>query len=394
MTEPLRVLVLSTSYPLRPASSCGVFVRRLVDALGAHCAATVLCPADDADEPVRATGAARLVAFRYAPRRWQGLAQSPGGVLPALRAQPALFALLPCFLVALSWSLLRLARRADVIHANWAISGALAGLLQPLHRRPIVVTLRGDDVTVAARSGLHRRLLRLAVTRASAVVCVAETMAQHLRAAMPDCAAKVRVVLNGVDAQFHAEPPVPPLRSVFVGSLIPRKGVDLLVQAFARLGEPAGLLRLVGDGPERERLEALAQTLGLRDRVEFIGQVAPEQVSGHLAASQVFVLPSHSEGRPNVLLEAMAGGTAVVATRIAGVVDTLADGEQGWLCEPGDVDSLSTALGDALQRPAERLRRVAAARRRVEAEGWTWPAAAQRYADVFAAAAGRAGVAS
>jgi len=89
----------------------------------------------------------------------------------------------------------------------------------------------------------------------------------------------------------------------------------------------------------------------------------------------------------------MAGGTAVVATRIAGVVDTLADGEQGWLCEPGDVDSLSAALGDALQRPEERRRRAAAARRRVEAEGWTWPAAAQRYADVFAAAAGRAGMA-
>lgn len=384
---------MTTSYPLRPSSSSGVFVRRLVQALSAHGEMRVLCPADASAEPVCGDPGVELRAFRYAPRSWQRLAQEPGGVLPAIRERPALLLLLPFFLFMLGFTLARLARRADVIHANWAICGALAGLLQPLHRRPIVVTLRGDDVTVAARSGLHRRLLRLAVTRAAAVVCVAETMAQHLRAAMPDCAAKVRVVLNGVDAQFHAEPPAPPLRSVFVGSLIPRKGVDLLLRAFARLGEPAGLLRLVGDGPERERLEALAQTLGVRDRVEFIGQIAPEQVAGHLAASQVFVLPSHSEGRPNVLLEAMASGTAVVATRIAGVVDTLADGEQGWLCEPGDVDSLSTALGDALQRPPERLRRAAAARRRVEAEGWTWPAAAQRYAEVFAAAAERAGVA-
>jgi glycosyltransferase involved in cell wall biosynthesis len=389
----LRVLVLTTSYPLRPSSSSGVFVRRLVQALSAHGAMQVLCPADASTEPVRGDPGIELLPFRYAPRSWQRLAQEPGGVLPAIRTRPALLLLLPFFLSMLGFTLARRARRVDVIHANWAICGALAGLLQPLHRRPIVVTLRGDDVTVAARSGLHRRLLRLAVTRAAAVVCVAETMAQHLRAAMPDAAAKVRVVLNGVDAAFQAEPPAPPLRSVFVGSLIPRKGVDLLLQAFARLGEPAGLLRLVGDGPERERLEALAQNLGVRDRLEFIGQVAPEQVAGHLAASQVFVLPSHSEGRPNVLLEAMAGGTAVVATRIAGVVDTLADGEQGWLCEPGDVDSLSAALGDALQRPEERRRRAAAARRRVEAEGWTWPAAAQRYADVFAAAAGRAGMA-
>lgn len=388
MAESLRVLVLSTSYPLRSVSSCGVFVRRLVDALGAHCALTVLCPSDDC--AATAAGTAQLIAFRYAPRRWQLLAQSSGGVLPALRARPALFALLPSFLVALTWALLRLARRVDVIHANWAICGALAGLLQPLHRRPFVVTLRGDDVAVAGRSGLHRLLLRLAVVRAAEVVCVADTMAQNLRATMPASAAKVRVILNGVDVQFRAESGASPiLRTVFVGSLIPRKGVDILLKAFALLDESAGVLRLVGDGPERARLQALARDLGVQARMEFIGQVEPEQVAGHLAESQLFVLPSYSEGRPNVLLEAMASGTAVVATRIAGVVDTIADGEQAWLCEPGDVNGLSATLRDALQHPKERLRRAAAARRRVEVEGWTWQAAARSYAGVFAAAARR-----
>lgn len=387
---PLRVLVLTTSYPLRPSSSSGVFVRRLVDALTAHCAMRVLCPADASDQPVRGGPGAELIAFRYAPARWQRLAQEPGGVLPAIRAQPALLLLLPLFLLSLAWSLLWQARKADVIHANWAITGALAALLRFAHRRPIVLTLRGDDVTVAARSGLHRRLLTIAVSRARAVVCVADSMARHLAAAMPASAGKISVVLNGVGGEFTAGARDDGARRiVFVGSLIPRKGADVLLRAFARVAGPGRVLRLVGDGPQRDALVALAQSLGIADRVEFCGQVAPDQVAGHLAASTLFVLPSYSEGRPNVLLEAMASGVPAIATRIDGVVDTVTDGEHAWLFEAGSVDALAAALDDALSRPDECRRRAVAARRRVDENGWTWDAAARRYAEVFAAAADR-----
>lgn len=389
--ERLRVLVLSTSYPLRAGSSSGVFVHRLVEALQAHCAMTVLCPDDNVDAPVAASGGIALAAFRYAPRRWQGLAQSPGGVLPAIRAQPALLALLPPFLAALAWSLLRHARRADVIHANWAICGAVAALLRGLHRRPIVVTLRGDDVTVAARSGVHRRLLRLAVTHASAVVCVAETMAQSLREALPDSAAKIRVALNGVGGEFAAvsagstEAP----RLLFVGSLIKRKGVDVLLRALARLQRRDLRLVIVGDGPERDALQAQAAASGIAAQIEFTGQVAPDAVAERFAASGIFVLPSYSEGRPNVLLEAMAAGLAVVATRIPGVVDTAVDGTHAWLFDAGDDAALAATLAEVLADADERRRRGAAARAEVHARGWTWAATAQTYADVFSRVAGR-----
>lgn len=391
----LRVLVLTTSYPLRPESSSGVFVRRLVEALTAHAEMRVLCPADASAEPCEGGARVTLLPFRYAPRRWQRLAQEPGGVLPAIRARPALLLLLPLFLLGFSWALVRAARPADVIHANWAITGALAALLWPLHRRPVVLTLRGDDVTVARRSSLHRHLLHRSVGYAHTVVCVADSMARHLEAEIPACASKVRVVLNGVGGEFGPIDPDSghPLRLVFVGSLIPRKGADVLLRAFAHLREPTAVLRLVGDGPERGALEALGRTLGIGDRLEFCGQVAPEHVAGHLASSTVFVLPSHSEGRPNVLLEAMAGGTPVVASRIDGVVDTVVDGEHAWLFAAGDVDALTAALDDALARPDERRRRALAARRHVEVCGWTWDAAARQYAAIFAAAAARTGVA-
>ncbi|MBL8297676.1 MAG: glycosyltransferase [Rhodanobacteraceae bacterium] len=391
----LRVLVLTTSYPLRATSSSGVFVRRLVEALTAHAQMQVLCPADASAEPVDGGARVILLPFRYAPRRWQRLAQEPGGVLPAIRARPALLLLLPWFLLAFSWRLVRAARRVDVIHANWAITGALAALLRPLHRRPVVLTLRGDDVTVARRSGIHRHLLHYSVAHAHTVVCVAESMARNLEAEVPASAPKVRVVLNGVGGEFR--PPVAasgfPARIVFVGSLIPRKGADVLLRAFARMQDSAVVLRFVGDGPERASLQSLGRSLAVDDRLEFCGQVAPEQVADHLAASTLFVLPSYSEGRPNVLLEAMAGGVPVVASRIDGVVDTVREGEHAWLFDAGDVDALTVVLNDAMARPEERQRRALAARRHVEISGWSWEAAARRYADIFAAAASRSGVA-
>lgn len=364
-------------------------MRRLVEALSARCAMTVLCPADDLPVPVGDGNAVEIVPFRYGPRRWQRLAQTAGGVLPALRAQPALFALLPVFLGSLALALLRHARHVDVIHANWAICGALAGLLRGLHRRPVVVTLRGDDVTVAARSRVHRRLLQLAVGRATAVVCVAETMAETLRATLPDYAGKVRVALNGVGAEFATGADVEQsgLRLVFVGSLIPRKGVDVLLRALAGLKRADLCLRIVGDGPDRDRLLALAQELGVASQVEFVGQVAPDAVASHIADSSIYVLPSYSEGRPNVLLEAMAAGLAIAATRIPGVIDTVADGQHAWLFEPGDDASLRAVLADMLGNPPERARRGAAAREEVVARGWTWAATAHVYAQVFSEAA-------
>ena len=385
MPERLRVLLLSTSYPLRPTSSSGIFVRRLADALGDLCDVTVLCPADDVCGPLDAGSRVKLVPFRYAPERWQRLAQTPGGVLPAMRAQPVLLLLLPCFLAAFLAALLRRARRCDAIHANWALSGALAAVIWPVHRRPIVLTLRGDDVSMASRSSVHRLLLRVALHRASQVVCVAHSMAQNLRASFPVHSHKTRVILNGVDL-VHSSEGRRSHRILFVGSLIPRKGADVLLRAFARLEPKVETLRLIGDGPERTRLVELARALAISDRVEFAGQVPPHEVAGHLAESEVFVLPSLSEGRPNVLLEAMAAGVAVVATEIDGVRETVADGVEAWLVPPGDPDALANALGDALARPEERLQRAKAARRRIDAQGWTWSAAARAYADVFTAA--------
>ena len=365
-------------------------MRRLVDALTDHLEITVICPADNSPRPLQSSPGVNIVPFAYGPMRWQLLAQSPGGVLPSIRAMPGLLLMLPMFVASMAWTLLRQSRQAELVHANWAICGAVAGVLQILHRKPIVVTLRGDDVSAAERSILHRCVLALAVSQASAVICVAESMAIHLRKRIPSAANKIVVALNGVGSEFARSQTAgncasndSRIRVICIGSLIRRKGVDVLIRAIAQLQRDDVVLQVVGDGAERAKLQALAGELGIAQQVTFVGQQQPDEIPALLASSDIFVMPSHSEGRPNSLLEAMAVGIAIVATRIPGIIETAKDGQHAWLTEAGDATSLSFALADAIEHPLERQRRGAAACAEVHARGWTWSATADIYAQVF-----------
>jgi glycosyltransferase involved in cell wall biosynthesis len=154
---------------------------------------------------------------------------------------------------------------------------------------------------------------------------------------------------------------------LYVGRLTKAKAVDVLVAAMREL--PGERLTIVGDGPERPALEQAARTLG---NVRFVGRVEHARVADHLAAAKLLVLPSRQEGQPNVLMEAMARGVPVIATRVGGVPDLVAHERTGLLVEPDD----GTGLAEAIRR----LSSDAALRARCAADGaremqrYAWPA--------------------
>lgn len=378
-----RVLVVSTSYPLRPQASAGAFVQSLVQAFPASVRTEVLCPGDD-----RGDAHAGLHVLRYAPRAWQVLAQSAGGMMPSLRARPVLALLLPVFAAAMAWKTFRLATRFDVLHANWAICGAIVGIAAALRGKPVVVTLRGSDVSLASGSRLHAALLAFAVRRSARVVCVSEAMAAEVRRLFPERSARVSVILNGVDEQFLQLPEKSDggdraMHLLAIGSLVKGKGFEVLLHALARLRRQDWDLALVGEGPEQARLAELAQALGISERVRFAGGLPPSEIPGVFAKSDLFVMTSFSEGRSNVVLEAMAAAMPVVATRIPGVLELATDGEHGWLVPPGDTGVLAASLEEAMAQAGERRRRGLAARQKVILAGWTWAAAGEAYAALF-----------
>ena len=150
---------------------------------------------------------------------------------------------------------------------------------------------------------------------------------------------------------------------MFVGRFVPEKGLDALLAAWAKATRPPGWrLRLVGGGALDDELRALAARLGVADSVDFPGPSLA--VENELATSDIGVLASRFEGLSNTLLEYMAAGLPVIATRISGSEDFVIPERNGWLTEVGDVDGLAAALGEAMAMPVAARQALGAQARR------------------------------
>jgi glycosyltransferase involved in cell wall biosynthesis len=212
------------------------------------------------------------------------------------------------------------------------------------------------------------------IGRASFVACISHfARSQGMLFSDPAHWHRMHVVHCGVDPALYDAPPRPPGAApvlLFVGRLAAIKGLGLLLEAVAalRLRHPQLRLVLVGDGPDRARLEARAAKPDLAGAITFTGYRAQAEVARDLAACDVFVLPSFAEGVPVVLMEAMATRRPVVATRVAGVAELVEDGVSGHLVPPGDVTALTQAIEALLDDPTGRARMGEAGRHRVEAE--------------------------
>jgi len=240
----------------------------------------------------------------------------------------------------------------DVVYAHFLVPAGLAAALAS--RAPLVVTAHGRDVrNVGAIPGVAAAT-RFVVRRAAAVVAVSDYLRRELEAKIPEAAGKTEVVDSGVDLERFALLPAPDGETAFlcVGALSERKNVLRLADAFGSLGE--GTLTFVGDGPLRTRLEG-------RPGVSVAGRVPHDEVPEWLGRAHVVCQPSLIEPFGQSLLEAMACGRSVVATRIGGPPEFVAP-EAGVLVDPVDVGALAAAMRQAaaLPRPNEAARAAAA----------------------------------
>lgn len=390
--KKMRLLALSTSYPLRANSSAGLFVQSLYRHLSVGYAIDVVCPADS--KPVKAAfddSAAshiRVHAVRYAPRAWRRLAQESGGVVTGLRRSPWQVLLLPGLLLGLFWRCLQYAGEADLIHANWSIGGAMAGIVGRLRKKPVITTLRGSDVARATRSWVDRMILGLAVRHSRIIICVSQAMAERLQTQFPHRAADIHACLNGADEAFfqidRAVPDDTRLRVLAVGNLIRLKGFDVLIEAVARAGHHERMhVCIVGSGPERESLLAQAASRGVSSCFTFVGTVPASEMPQRISEADVFVLSSRSEGRPNVVVEALAGGLPVISTDLEGVQGMVRSGDTGWLVAVDDADALAAALDQAATDRVELQRRGERARAFAHIQVGTWADTARSYAALF-----------
>lgn len=273
---------------------------------------------------------------------------------------------------------------ADVLYAVGANAGLHAVRIGARTNAPVVVKYAcagaHGDVAWAARTQGALALLG----RAARHVCISQALREEaLAAGLPD--ARLVTLPNGVDLAAWSRP-VEPARSpwaggrvlLFVGRLVAQKRVDVLLEALALVGARAADARLLiaGDGPLRAALVAQARSLGITERVAFLGQ--RDDVLTLHRASRALVLPSEGEGLPNAVLEALASGTPVVATDVPGTREVARDGVEALLVPAGDARALADAMFRLIDDPALGARLAAAGRARV-AEAFDLERVADRY---------------
>ncbi len=266
-----------------------------------------------------------------------------------------------------------LVRRADVTHAHSAKAGFLARLAAGVQGRSRRSVFTPHAWSFWAADGVRRRAYTALERRAAHWCRVILVVSEHERdtglAAGIGRPEQYRVVPNGVDLEaFSAEPDPVAGRVLTVGRLSAQKRPDLALRAFAlvREGRAGAELHIAGGGPWLERTEALARDLGVAHDVRFLG--LRNDVPALLSRAACFVLSSDYEGCPLSVIEAMAAGVPVVATRVGGVPELIAHGRSGLLVEPGDPEAIAGAIAGLLDDPAraralgEEARRVACSR--------------------------------
>jgi glycosyltransferase involved in cell wall biosynthesis len=334
--------------------------------------------------------------FRYFARRWERLTHEE--TAPDRMRRSPLYAMMPLFFIIggmwRAWALSR-QRPYDVVHVHWPMPMALVGwAARRGHRMPMVTTFYGIELRwVQSRLPFLKWLVRWAARASAQAVAISSYTARELRKLVD-----VPVEVIPYTAELPPPSPAPPgahagERSIlFVGRLIERKGVSHLIRALGAVRQhtPARLV-VIGDGPERPRLEHLARDVGVAAHVEFRGRVSDDELRQAYAAADVFVLPSvldarqDTEGLGVVLLEAMNYAVPVIASEIGGITDIVQHERTGLLVPPGNEVALGSALSRVLTDSVLAHTLGEAGRQHLR-EAFSWSHIVDRWEEIYARA--------
>ena len=249
----------------------------------------------------------------------------------------------------------------DILDFNWVYPDAIGGLQWARDfGKKTVVTVRGNEAIYYFDKGPVRKIVQQRLKEFDHVIAVSNDLKDKILTDFGVEESRISVIPNGIDsAKFrHTDGRVARRHCLLedgkryvltVSRLSVEKGLEYLLRAIGKLHSTDTELVIIGEGPLRARLVSLAAELGIEDRVRFLGVLGHAEICAWYNAADVFCLPSLWEGCPNVVIEALACGTPVVASRVGGIPD-LVPGDCGMLIPPGDPDLLAAALEQALEK--------------------------------------------
>lgn len=372
----MKILTFSSLYPNAAQPTHGLFVEQRLRQLvaGGAVSAEVLAPVPWF--PFKSSVFGQYAQYARVPR-----AETRGGIRilhPAYPSIPKVGMMLAPYLMARSMhgvlrKLIAQGRDFDLIDAHYFFpDGVAAVALGQWLSKPVVITARGSDINVIAQIRGPGEMIRKAAAAAAGVVAVSDALRGEL-IRIGVAGERICVLRNGVDLQrfrpldrrqARATLKLTGTTLLAVGHLKPGKGHRLLIQALAQL--PQVTLLVVGDGPLRGSLERLADSLGVAERLHFVGAVAHDELCPYYNAADMLVLPSAREGLPNVVLESLACGTPVVATAVGGIPEVLTTPAAGLMTR----ERSCAALVECIQRLLRDMPAVEATRAHAEQFSW------------------------
>jgi glycosyltransferase involved in cell wall biosynthesis len=245
----------------------------------------------------------------------------------------------------------------DVVHAQSIGMGIPAFLAKVFLHKPYVVWGQGSDVY---GSWLFiKPISKLVMRNADGLIALTDDMSKEMHKL---CNKPIKTIPNGIDldnyeilsrdnARITLNIPLGESILCFVGTLRPVKGVKYLIEAMCLVAKNNSSIKLilVGDGPERMEIMKLTEELNLKDVIIFVGRISNVKISAYLSASDIFILPSLSEGFPMAILEAMACGLPIVTTRVRGLPEIVMEGVNGFIVDPKNPDQLASRIKFLIQ---------------------------------------------
>jgi glycosyltransferase involved in cell wall biosynthesis len=363
----MKVLFIVTAYPRHEGDVITPWLGETIDRLIASgTQVEVLAPAYRGSTTSK-IGGVLVHRFRYAPAPFETLTHDVPA-LDRIAGNPLYTATLPSYIAAGRSAAIRIAREGnfDVVQTFWPIPHGIFGkAARNASRAALVSTFFSAELNW---KGTARKvfgpIIRDIVACSDAVTVISSFTGQRLREYVPNVetvtipfgAAAVNKLENSPASNERSVDD--PFKLLFVGRLVRRKGVDVLLRAVEILsGDPRLSVEIVGGGPEKEKLEALSQQLGVQKKVHFAGVVDTATIDGCFRDCDALVLPAiitetgETEGLGVVLLEAMGYGKPVIATAAGGIVDIVKDNETGLLAPPGDAKGLASIIRKAMDNP-------------------------------------------
>lgn len=332
-----KLLVTASTFPRWKDDTEPRFVLDLASHMTNEFDVTVLVPAAPGAKNREVLEGVQVIRYHYFPiHKWETLCY-PGAIVPRIKEKKIRALLVPFLLLSLYFHLWKILSQYDMVHAHWLIP---QGIVQSFFKKPYIVTGHGGDV-VSLNKGIIKKLKMKCLRKAGRVTVVSEYLKKKVQELVPEIAPDV--ISMGVDTKkFGKQHRVENYFGqgdkkvvLFVGRLAEKKGVTYLIEAMKQID---ALLVIAGNGPLRKTLEEQAEQVG-KDRIRFLGEKTHEELKKIYASADIFVAPSvtakdgDQEGLGLVLLEAMASGLPVVASKSGGITQIIKDGENGLLCE-------------------------------------------------------------